>query len=43
MTKSKMLLIALALASAVLSAMNASWLAPTPKGALDLIAHRGVG
>jgi glycerophosphoryl diester phosphodiesterase len=42
MTRSKYLLIALALACVVLTIMNASWLAGKPAGQLVLIAHRGV-
>ena len=42
MTKSRMLMIVLALACATLSVMNASWIAPMPQGALALIAHRGI-
>lgn len=42
MTKSKYLLIALALACVILTVMNASWLAGKPTGQLVLIAHRGV-
>lgn len=33
---------ALALAFLVLTVVNASWLAPEPKGAVKLIAHRGI-
>lgn len=43
MSKPKILLILAAVAAIVLSAMNASWFAPGPKGALVLIAHRGIG
>lgn len=43
MSKSKILLILIAIACVALSAMNASWIAPKPKGALTLIAHRGIG
>ena len=43
MSKWKILLILVALAAIGLSAMNASWFAPAPKGALILIAHRGIG
>lgn len=43
MSKSKILLILVALAALVLSALNAPWFAPAPKGALVLIAHRGNG
>ena len=43
MSKSKIALLLLALAAIVLSAMNASWFAPSPKGGLVLIAHRGIG
>ena len=42
MTKSKSLLIALALACVVLTLLNASWLAGRPEGRLVLIAHRGI-
>ena len=43
MTRGKIGLAALAAASVILSLMNASWLAPSPGGALALIAHRGIG
>jgi len=43
MSKSKILLILVAVAAIALSAMNASWFAPSPKGGLVLIAHRGIG
>ena len=43
MTKSRIALALLAVAAVVLSAMNVSWLAPSPKGTLALIAHRGIG
>jgi len=42
-SKGKILLILVAVAMVTLSAMNASWIAPKPKGALTLIAHRGIG
>jgi glycerophosphoryl diester phosphodiesterase len=42
MTRSKLILIALALACVVLTIVNASWLAGKPAGQLVLIAHRGV-
>jgi glycerophosphoryl diester phosphodiesterase len=43
MTKSRIALTLFALAAMVLSVMNVSWLAPSPKGSLALIAHRGIG
>jgi len=43
MSRAKIALLVFALVSLVLSAMNASWFAPRPKGALVLIAHRGIG
>jgi glycerophosphoryl diester phosphodiesterase len=42
MNRKKWLLAALALIAVVLSLLNASWLAPAPKGQPKLIAHRGV-
>ena len=42
MTRSKMLLIALALACVALTIVNASWLAGKPAGELVLIARRGI-
>jgi glycerophosphoryl diester phosphodiesterase len=42
-SKAKIPLILFAAAAVALSAMNASWIAPKPKGALALIAHRGIG
>ena len=41
MTRSKIVLIALALACVILTILNASWLAGKPEGRLVLIAHRG--
>ena len=41
MTRSKIILIALALAFVILTILNASWLAGKPEGRLVLIAHRG--
>jgi glycerophosphoryl diester phosphodiesterase len=43
MKAGRILLALAALAALALSAMNASWFAPAPKGALVLIAHRGIG
>jgi glycerophosphoryl diester phosphodiesterase len=40
--RSRPALIALALVSAVLSLVNASWLAPRPPGRLTLVANRGI-
>ncbi len=42
MSKWKMLGIAMAVLAIAVSVMNASWLAPKPKGKLLLVAHRGV-
>jgi glycerophosphoryl diester phosphodiesterase len=38
----KIALLAVALIAVVLSLMNASWMAPNPKGRLILVAHRGI-
>lgn len=43
MSKGKILLILIAVGAVALSAMNASWIAPKPRGPLVLIAHRGIG
>ncbi len=42
MNRNRWLLAPLALVAVALSLINASWLAPTPKGQPKLIAHRGV-
>jgi glycerophosphoryl diester phosphodiesterase len=42
MSKWKIAGIGVALLAVVLSLLNASWLAPTPKGKLLMVAHRGV-
>jgi glycerophosphoryl diester phosphodiesterase len=40
--RSTIALLLVAAAAVALSAMNASWLAPAPKGRLVLVAHRGI-
>jgi glycerophosphoryl diester phosphodiesterase len=42
MSKSRIFLILLAIASVILSVMNASWIAAKPAGPLIVVAHRGV-
>jgi glycerophosphoryl diester phosphodiesterase len=42
MSKSKILLILVAIAAVALSIMNASWIAAKPAGPLVVIAHRGI-
>ncbi len=42
MSKWKIFGIAIAVLAVALSLINASWIAPTPKGKLILVAHRGV-
>lgn len=42
MSKKRIALIVLAVAAVALSLFNASWLAPAPRGKLQIIAHRGV-
>jgi glycerophosphoryl diester phosphodiesterase len=42
MSKWKIAAIAIALVAVILSLINASWIAPTPKGRLLMVAHRGV-
>lgn len=42
MRKGRIVLLIVAAAAVTLSLMNASWIAPAPKGRLALIAHRGI-
>jgi glycerophosphoryl diester phosphodiesterase len=42
MSKWRLALLLVAIVAVILSLINASWIAPAPKGRLKLIAHRGV-